>query len=148
MKKGKFIWFFCIIFYGVVGVISFFFLCFEPTPSDNHSINTSLYDINTELSKAEDTSSSLHFGETDSDESKEPTANFVTEEIQYTFVTTNLLTVLHVRKEPNLNAEIIYYLNPKSCGDVLEKGDSWSLIQYEDITGYVSNDYLEFHEKN
>lgn len=148
MKKDKFIWFFCIMFYGVVGIISFFFLCFEPTPSDHHAINTSLYDIDAELSKAEDTSSSLPSGETDSEESSEPSANFVTEEIQYTFVTTNTLAVLHVRKEPNLNAEIIYYLDPKSTGDVLEKGDFWSLIQYEDITGYVSNDYLEFHEKN
>ena len=54
--------------------------------------------------------------------------------------------MLHVRKQPGMDGEIIDYLDPGTTGYVLERGDDWSLVQTSEITGYVSNQYLQFQE--
>lgn len=69
-----------------------------------------------------------------------------TESVYYSFVTTNTKTALNVRKQPGMDSEIIYRLSPGTTGYVLEQGESWSLIQTTEITGYVSNKYLKFEE--
>lgn len=63
-----------------------------------------------------------------------------------TFVTLNTRTALHVRIQPGMDAEIIARLSPGTTGDVLERGEAWSLIRTSDVTGYVSNRYLQFQE--
>ena len=66
--------------------------------------------------------------------------------VSYTFVTLNTKSALHVRVQPGMDAEIIFRLSPGATGDVLERGDAWSLIRTSEITGYVSNQYLQFQE--
>lgn len=68
------------------------------------------------------------------------------EPVYYSFVTLNTRSVLHVRKQPGMDGEIIDYLDPGTTGYVLERGDDWSLVQTSEITGYVSNQYLQFQE--
>ena len=68
------------------------------------------------------------------------------EPVYYSFITLNTRSVLHVRKQPGMDGEIIDYLNPGTTGYVLERGDDWSLVQTSEITGYVSNQYLQFQE--
>ena len=68
------------------------------------------------------------------------------EPVYYSFVTLNTRSVLHVREQPGMDGKIIDYLSPGTTGFVLEPGDGWSLIQTSGITGYVSNQYLQFQE--
>lgn len=93
----------------------------------------SLYDIRPELTGTTDTTP-------EEAEEEEEDVHY------YAFTTTNKITSLHVRKEPGMNGEIIYRLPPKSTGYVLELGESWSLIQTPEITGYSYNGYLDFQE--
>lgn len=66
--------------------------------------------------------------------------------IYYAFTTTHRKGRLHVRNSADANADIVARLKTGTEGFVLEKGPEWSLIQTGDITGYVYNQYLEFHE--
>lgn len=71
----------------------------------------------------------------------------VAEDIHYyAFTTTNKYTILRVREEPDINGKVIYRLSPGSTGYVLERGESWSLIQTPEATGYSHNGYLDFQE--
>lgn len=78
--------------------------------------------------------------QTDSETSSEE------EPAYYSFVTLNIRSVLHVRIRPGMDADIIWRLSPGSTGYVLEPGEEWSLIKTPDVTGYVSNQYLQFTE--
>ena len=98
---------------------------------------TPLYDIRPELNKAADTTPAP------SEEDEEPS---IEEVHYYAFTTTNKVSILHVRKEPSMDAEIIFRLPPASTGYVLERGESWSLIQTPEISGYCNNGYLDFQE--
>lgn len=64
------------------------------------------------------------------------------------FTTLNIKSSLHVRIAPGMDSEIIARLSPGTTGDVIERGDEWSLIKTGDITGYVSNRYLKFEESS
>ncbi len=64
----------------------------------------------------------------------------------YAFVTSNVKGNLHVRIQPDMDAEIIARLAPGTAGCVLEQGEEWSLVKTADIAGYVSNRYLQFQE--
>ena len=68
------------------------------------------------------------------------------EPVYYAFTTLNVDTSLNVRQEPNLDAPIIARFSPGTTGYVLEQGSAWSLVRSGDITGYVSNEYLDFRE--
>ena len=68
------------------------------------------------------------------------------EPVYYAFTTLNVDTSLNVRQEPNLDAPIIARFSPGTTGYVLEQGTAWSLVRSGDITGYVSNEYLDFRE--
>lgn len=68
------------------------------------------------------------------------------EEHYYTFVTVNVKSSLHVRQKPGMDAQIVSRLAPGTSGYVLERGEDWSLIKTSDVTGYVSNRYLQFQE--
>ena len=73
-------------------------------------------------------------------------ASFDAETPYYAFTTLNTKSSLHVRIQPGMDAEIIARLAPNTTGYVIEKGDAWSLISTGDITGYASNQYLQFRE--
>lgn len=64
----------------------------------------------------------------------------------YSFITTNVKGSLHVRIQPGMDAQIIARLSPGTAGYVLERGEDWSLVKASDVTGYVSNQYLQFQE--
>lgn len=66
--------------------------------------------------------------------------------VSYSFVTLNIRSGLHVRVQPGMDAEIISRLSPGTTGIVLERGEDWSLVQTSEVTGYVSNRYLQFQE--
>ncbi len=78
------------------------------------------------------------------EEAAEPAADQTP--VSYTFVTLNTKSALHVRLQPGMDAEIISRLSPGATGQVLERGDAWSLIKTSEVTGYVSNQYLQFQE--
>lgn len=66
----------------------------------------------------------------------------------YSFITTNTDTILHVRKEPDINAKVIDRLKPGTEGYIVERYDDWSYVYVpsKNRTGYCSNEYLELHE--
>lgn len=68
------------------------------------------------------------------------------EPVYYAFTTLNTRSTLNVRQEPGPDARIIARFSPGTTGYVLEKGSEWSLVRSGDITGYVSNEYLDFRE--
>lgn len=69
------------------------------------------------------------------------------EEKEYSFTTTNKITILYVRETPSLSGEIIGRLQPGTKGDVLELGEEWSYITDGKVTGYSYNQYLDIQEK-
>lgn len=78
------------------------------------------------------------------DTSAEPASD--AQERYYTFVTANVRNGLRVRLQPGMDGQIISRLVPGTSGYVLERGEDWSLIKTSDVTGYVSNRYLQFQE--
>lgn len=61
----------------------------------------------------------------------------------YSFVTINRKEILHVRREPSIEAEVIARLAPGTTGYVLEHGSAWSLISTGTVKGYAFNEYLD-----
>lgn len=51
---------------------------------------------------------------------------------------------LRLRSEPSLNSSTLTYLNKGTEVAVLEQLDGWFKIEYKDMTGYVSADYLRY----
>lgn len=107
--------------------------------------------FNAEVSQKED-STTQDMADASSQEAEDSTGDSPTQEsadaepVYYSFVTLNTKSALHVRIQPGMDAEIIYRLSPGTTGYVLEIGDGWSLVQTSEITGYVSNQYLQFQE--
>lgn len=64
----------------------------------------------------------------------------------YSFRVMNIQGRLHVREGAGSSYAVVASLNPGSSGFVLEKGPQWSLIQTENVKGYVYNKYVEFEE--
>ena len=59
----------------------------------------------------------------------------------------NIDSNLCIRDEPNLDGYISYYLYQGMIFDILEKNNSWYKIKYEDIIGYVKEDYIEEYDE-
>lgn len=54
---------------------------------------------------------------------------------------------LNIRSTPSLDGEIIGKVPPGRSGSVIElTNDGWALIDYQDIIGYCSRDYIELQE--
>lgn len=74
------------------------------------------------------------------------------EEVQhfYKITTTNRVTILRLREQPNLEAKILYKMPPGTPGYVIHRGDLWSYIVASTKdglqTGYAFNGYLWFEE--
>lgn len=59
----------------------------------------------------------------------------------------NIDSNLCIREEPNLDSYISYYLYEGMIVDILEKDNGWYKIKYEDIIGYVKEDYIEEYDE-
>jgi len=59
----------------------------------------------------------------------------------------NIDSNLCIREEPNLDSYISYCLYEGMIFDILEKNNSWYKIKYEDIIGYVNEDYIEEYDE-
>ena len=59
----------------------------------------------------------------------------------------NVDSNLCIRDEPNLDSYISYYLYEGMIFDILEKNNGWDKIKYEDIIGYVKEDYIEEYDE-
>ena len=131
-------------FYIIAGMLTLgLFLLNGSAPSRQASrTQSSLYDIRPELKGMTDTSPDVP-----PEQAAEENEVLDTEEVHYyVFTATNISNFLNVRKEPDPDAEIIYRMPPGTTGYVLERGESWSLIQTADVIGYSYNDYLDFQE--
>ncbi len=53
-------------------------------------------------------------------------------------------TALNIRSEPDTESEILGYLYKGAAAWVIEKGEEWTEIYSNDMTGYVMTDYLLF----
>ena len=136
MKKDRAFFLASLLCYGLFGLIACTCLLFGLlTPFGNTPAYPTGYSINPQLQGAV-REPLLPVEEASSEE----------EIKQYTYVTTNRITILNLREAPGMDAAVLYRLKPGSSGDVLERGEEWSLIQFEDHIGYCSNQYLEFHE--
>lgn len=62
-------------------------------------------------------------------------------------VMANVRSVLNVRAEASIDAEIVGKIYKDCGGTVLEKGEEWSLIETGDLVGYASNEYLLFGDE-
>lgn len=62
-------------------------------------------------------------------------------------VMANVSSVLNVRAEGNLDAEVVGKIYKDCGGKVLERGEEWSLIKTGDLIGWASNEYLLFDEE-
>lgn len=65
-----------------------------------------------------------------------------TEFFKYGWTTSNL----NIRKEPNLNSEILYVLEFNTCIQYLKINDKWLQVKYRGLSGYVSSDYISDKE--
>ncbi|MVX66892.1 SH3 domain-containing protein [Clostridium chromiireducens] len=59
----------------------------------------------------------------------------------------NVDSNLCIREEPNLNSPADNYLYNGMTFSILEKNNSWYKIQYNDVVGYVKDNYIEEYEK-
>lgn len=59
----------------------------------------------------------------------------------------NVDSNLCIRQEPNLDSDISYYLFQGMIFDILEKNNGWYKIKYEDIVGYVNQNYIEEYDE-
>ena len=145
------------ICYIIVAVIGLFYVLF-------HSLAAPAVPV-TEVAMAAEEPASIETPETATSEEAAPEAEAVIEEVtqeptleepetspseeeippqQYTYVASHNAGRLFIRSGPSLDDTIIGFMRPGSTGDVLELGQDWSLIQYNDIQGYTFNQYLTF----
>ena len=64
----------------------------------------------------------------------------------YTYTTVNYTNGLRIRETPSVQAKILGSMEPGTTGYVLEDGDYWCLIRYEDVTGYCFRSWLQLTE--
>ena len=55
-------------------------------------------------------------------------------------------TSVNFRKTPNTSGEVIKKLSRNAKITILEKGDTWTKIEYNGDTGYISNEYISDKE--
>lgn len=162
MNKDKFFLLSVMSFYIAAGVLAcaFFFFRGSSLSGNETSSLSVLYNIKPELFQSilpemtedpqeaagasQETAGSLPEA-SDAVSEAEPVET-TPEPVYYAFTTLNIYSALRVRQEPNLDARIIARFSPGTAGYVLEKGSTWSLVRSGDITGYVSNEYLDFRE--
>lgn len=145
MNKNKFYLLSVMSFYIAAGVFACAFFFFSGSSlSGNEGSSLSVFNnIEPELSQSVPPEASDDVSEAapvEATQEPEP------EPVYYAFTTLNIYTSLHVRQEPDLEAQIIARFSPGTTGYVLEQGSTWSLVQSGDITGYVFNKYLDFQE--
>ncbi len=59
-------------------------------------------------------------------------------------IASNVQEYVYVRKEASADSEAVGKLQRGAAGDVIEKGENWTLLSSGEVEGYVSNDYLAF----
>lgn len=64
----------------------------------------------------------------------------------FTYEVSTRIHNLRIRTEGSLSAKIIGWIPKGKTGYVYERGDGWSLVEYQGVVGYSSNDYLIFTE--
>lgn len=67
-------------------------------------------------------------------------------ENETTFVMTNVQSTLNVRESAGEDAAIIGRLYADCYGEILERGDGWTLLRSGNVVGWAKNDYLLFDE--
>ena len=55
---------------------------------------------------------------------------------------------VNLRKEANWGSDKLCIIKKGTEVQLIEKGDTWSKVKYEDKVGYVNNDYLNFKNEN
>lgn len=145
MNKNKFYLLSVMSFYIAAGVFACAFFFFRGSSlSGNEGSSLSVFNnIEPELSQSVLPEASDAVSEA---ASVEATPEPEPEPVYYAFTTLNIHSSLHVRQEPGLEARIIARFSPGTTGYVLEQGSTWSLVRSGDITGYVSNEYLDLQE--
>ena len=68
-------------------------------------------------------------------------------EARYTMVMAKTTDYVNVRKNPSAESEIVGVLYNDCGGDILKRGDGWTMVQSGALMGWVSNDYLYFEEE-
>lgn len=68
------------------------------------------------------------------------------EKVYYKFKVATSIHHLRVRKEPDMDATILYYFEKGEEGYVLQNEGEWSLVSDGKRTGYCSNEYLNLTE--
>ncbi len=69
------------------------------------------------------------------------------EEKECTFVMTNVQTILNVRASASEDAPIIGRLYADCYGEIMERGDGWTLLRSGNVVGWAKNEYLLFDEQ-
>lgn len=67
----------------------------------------------------------------------------VAEQQQYMVTVIDVDRRLRIRDEASLQGNVIGYMKNGNTAEVIEVGEEWHLIRFEDVEGYVSADYLE-----
>lgn len=67
-------------------------------------------------------------------------------EPRYSYMASHSSQRLFIREEPSLRAKIIGSLQPGESGEVIRIEESWVLLRYKDIEGYVFKEYLTLTE--
>lgn len=62
-------------------------------------------------------------------------------------IASNVQEYVYVRDEASSEGDVIGKLPRGGAGDVLEKGEDWTLISSGSVEGYVSNEYLAFDKE-
>lgn len=70
-----------------------------------------------------------------------------TEDIIHT-ATVNVETYLNIRVSPAADAVILAQMEAGAVCEVLETGDPWYHIRYEEMEGYVNGEYLVFGDES
>lgn len=76
----------------------------------------------------------------------EPTPEPLPDKVYYKFKVTTSIHHLRVRKEPDMDATILYYFEKGEEGYILENLGEWSLVTDGTRVGYCSNEYLNLTE--
>lgn len=67
-------------------------------------------------------------------------------EPRYKYTASHSSQRLFIRDGASMRAKIIGSLQPGESGEVISIGDSWVLLKYGDIEGYVFKEYLSLEE--
>lgn len=65
---------------------------------------------------------------------------------KYRFTVESIASRLCVRKAPSLDAEILGFIYTDQSGEVIEIGEEWVQLKYEDLEGYAFKEYLIIEE--